>query len=87
MSHPAPPLILTRSIALLLAAGCSAGAVDWIGGTSNDWNVGVNWTGGVVPMGPAVDAYIGIPGGAGAPFTATISADIPQMRDINPGIS
>jgi hypothetical protein len=44
-------------------------AITWLGGTSNDWNVGSNWSGGVVPT--SSDDVL-IPGGTtNKPYTNT----------------
>ena len=40
--------ILTVRIASLFALCGIALASDWVGGASNDWNTGSNWSGGVV---------------------------------------
>ena len=73
-------LVLTRSIATLIALSSTGLAASWTGATSNDWNTGTNWDTGLVPNG--VNAYIGITGGANPPYTATISADIPALVDL-----
>jgi fibronectin-binding autotransporter adhesin len=76
--------ILSRSIAVLLLAGSGStafGQALWEGDTSADWNDPANWSTNTVPVAPT-DAVINIVGGATAPFTATISANIPTPRDI-----
>lgn len=72
--------VLTHSIAIILSAPGVLLAADWTGAVSNDWNTAGNWSGGVVPTGD--NAYIGISGGLTAPFTATITADIPLLVDL-----
>lgn len=55
---------------LMSALSATSHGADWTGGTSVDWNLGVNWTGGVVPAGE--NAVINTTTGN----IATISADI-----------
>ncbi len=78
-SHPRH--ILAQSAAILLTLPGLAYGADWTGAVSSDWNTPGNWTGGAVPAGQ--NAYIGISGSTtAAPFTASITADVPQVVDI-----
>ncbi len=46
-------------------------AGQWLGATSNDWNTGANWCGGVVPT---ATTDINIPASGSVPFMPTLSA-------------
>jgi hypothetical protein len=78
------PLTLCAAIALALAFGPSARAIDfdWTGAVDSDWLTPGNWvsnppgTPGPPSGGPGNFAYVRNGG------TATISADIPQVQDI-----
>ncbi|MDP1892306.1 MAG: Ig-like domain-containing protein [Gemmatimonadaceae bacterium] len=51
--------------------------VTWLGGTSNDWNVGSNWSGGVVPT-SSTDVLIP----SGTAWTATTNSAVGYARNL-----
>ncbi len=70
--------ILSTGILSLFAL--SAEGALWLGTTDSDWLNPLNWDGGFVPSG--VDADIKLIGDEVLTFTATISADVPNVIDL-----
>jgi fibronectin-binding autotransporter adhesin len=52
--------ITAVAVVLALSSAAHAAVTTWTGATSNDWNVGTNWTGGVPTA--SNDAFINLPG-------------------------
>ncbi len=79
-----PLAILAGGITALIALTTVASATtNWVGGTSTDWNDGSNWAGGLAPgSAPDTNAYIGSLGGGNPPYTATITAAIANVNDL-----
>ena len=79
-----PLAILAGGIASFIAlTTVASAATNWIGNTSTDWNDGSNWAGGLAPgSAPDTNAYIGSLGGGNPPYTATITANIANVNDL-----
>jgi autotransporter-associated beta strand protein/T5SS/PEP-CTERM-associated repeat protein len=86
MHMPRPTFVLTRSIAALIAASATSLALDnvWTGAASTDWNDPTNWAQGRVPSNPspAPDGFDDARINTSTGNIATITANIPNMRDI-----
>ena len=69
-----------KALAILFAiVGCGervADAQTWLGGTSGDWSIGANWTGGVVPTeGTALSLTFGAAGAGGTNLNVDANND------------